>query len=418
MLASAPVLIAQNEESPVPDSGPLGLSEIIQIAISNSAGVVEAEGDIQIAKAEKAAASDWRDPELRIGPAWEDSHTSTEARNRDFGARIRFTIPNIWEVRARVNKALAEVSLAEYQKEISERATIIAIRKQYGRVQFINRELLVRNELVANARNEMNRLKEAADVLELGDNVFSKASERYEDEQEDREDLIIDLDRERSQLAQLAGLDDAGRVDITSVPVTPTIEISQASISTLTAVAKRYRPEVGQLVHDIRVEEGDLQEAEAAKKPWFSFVEIGHGIGWKDGSHVNDSLEMRIGITLPFFSIFKNKQSKVHEARIRKYENMMKLAERKIETDVKTAIDLVGNSRSNLDQYRQKSVSDLAEQKRRLPEGDPASAHAIRKTTLNKEIRRLKKEEAYFESIINLEEVVGADIERAFTTEN
>ena len=52
--------------------GPLGLKELIAIALKNDPNLVELRGEITIGQAKKVAEKDWRDPELRIARSWEN----------------------------------------------------------------------------------------------------------------------------------------------------------------------------------------------------------------------------------------------------------------------------------------------------------------------------------------------------------
>jgi outer membrane protein TolC len=53
-------------------SGPLGLKELIAIALKNNPDLVELRGEITIGEARKIAEKDWRDPELRFARSWEN----------------------------------------------------------------------------------------------------------------------------------------------------------------------------------------------------------------------------------------------------------------------------------------------------------------------------------------------------------
>ncbi len=53
-------------------TGPLGLKELIAIALKNDQKLVELRGNITIEEAKRIAEKDWRDPELRIGRNWDN----------------------------------------------------------------------------------------------------------------------------------------------------------------------------------------------------------------------------------------------------------------------------------------------------------------------------------------------------------
>jgi outer membrane protein TolC len=59
-------LIADEEIPPVAPTGPLNLQQLIDLALFNNMDVVEARNKIAVAQAKRKAATDWRDPEIRL----------------------------------------------------------------------------------------------------------------------------------------------------------------------------------------------------------------------------------------------------------------------------------------------------------------------------------------------------------------
>lgn len=53
-------------------SGPIGLKELIAIALKNDPDLIELRGEITIGQANKRAQKDWRDPEIRFARSWQN----------------------------------------------------------------------------------------------------------------------------------------------------------------------------------------------------------------------------------------------------------------------------------------------------------------------------------------------------------
>lgn len=59
-------LTAEEEARPGPATGPLNLAQLIDLALFNHPKSLEARRKLEVARAERLAATDWRDPEIRI----------------------------------------------------------------------------------------------------------------------------------------------------------------------------------------------------------------------------------------------------------------------------------------------------------------------------------------------------------------
>lgn len=60
------VPVRAGEMAGVPETGPLTLDQLIQLALANDPELAELRGEIGIARAKERAAKDWRDPEIRF----------------------------------------------------------------------------------------------------------------------------------------------------------------------------------------------------------------------------------------------------------------------------------------------------------------------------------------------------------------
>lgn len=79
-------MVAETEYSPVPAEGSLSLQQLIDLALFNSMKSLAARGTLAVARAQRKAVTDWRDPELRLtyatqtdietGSAFQESSTS------------------------------------------------------------------------------------------------------------------------------------------------------------------------------------------------------------------------------------------------------------------------------------------------------------------------------------------------------
>ena len=165
------------EETPEPlptyddPGGDLGLRQLTQMALGNSPLFAEAEGNLRVAKARRKIVGEWENPQFRSGFDWDDVRvpknkavpggTDEVRRNEQFATSMRFYPPNPFVIRAELDKAMAEISYAEFYLKQVGRELINETRRLYQELQFLKENISQGKGLYRLEQEEYERLDSA-----------------------------------------------------------------------------------------------------------------------------------------------------------------------------------------------------------------------------------------------------------------
>ena len=409
---------AQESDDGIPKSGPLGLLDLTRMALRNSVDLEEARGNFRIAEAEYRAVRDRENPTLRIGYDWDDVFEDAAGevdRNEGGAARIRFYPKSPFVLRRQLQTAAAAIQLADFLYAAKEREVVLKVRELYAKTQFAERTLRERKGIQKILEDELTRLNVVINQGKATRDVrtpLQKAMYREMAPQAtDRSRLI----KAKSELAAYVGLVDAGRIAVSRKFEIPQItEWTPKFEDMLIRTALTMRPEVGERVRRQAISLGRLREIEARKIPWFSFIEGGVAYDRRESRKTEINFGIRVGIELPLFNWF-NKEDKIHKAALDSYARQIDLAQRRIISQVRAAINAVRVSKGHLRTLDTAASEQLNDYRSDIPDDKVIdSAYELRVLQQEMVVDRLRGEELYYEAILALERQIGVDLWTVF----
>ncbi len=404
--------------------GNLDLRQLTQLALANSPAFASAEGNLNVAKAQRRALRHWRDPELRTGFDWDDVRvqespggpgTDTTRRNEAFDVSVRFFPPNPWEMRAELSKALAEISYAEFALRQTGREIINQVRRLYQDLQFAQEDIRLGKGVYRLELEEYERLK-AGSLRGPADNQKLRELDRLDTTSATE----IRFQALRSELAALVGLEDPSRIRVEGVPNRPVVGFRPDTVEALTEMAFMNNLEIADLDRLQKLAQGDLAAFKATKIPWVSFFEMGRDRRYNEHLPVNDQYSARLAFNVPIFSVF-SKEGEVYQEQIRSYKKQAERYRKQIQRRISSRINSIKNAREGLGRFDRETASIIAkyaavENELNDALGNQAAevAHRRRLKALERSRERLDAEEAYHEALLDLEEIIRGDIEEVF----
>ncbi|NCF92835.1 MAG: TolC family protein [Verrucomicrobiaceae bacterium] len=407
--------------------GDLGLRELTQMAVANSPQFAEAAGNLRVAKARWNIIGEWRDPEFRGGFDWDDVRvekasggpgTDTVRRNEEVNTSVRLYPPNPFQLRAELDKAMAEISFAEFALRQVGKELVVDVRRLYQDLQFIQESIRLGKGLHRLEIEERDRLEQLLESTAIVLEPVVKQRIQAMRKQGIASPSEIRFVKVRSELAALIGLGDPRRIAVSGVPNRPVIGFRDDTVMALSEMAFINNLKLGDLDRLQKLAKGDLRAFKAKRIPWVSFLEGGRNRTYNERLAVNDNWSVRLAIDVPIFSLF-SKEGDIYKEQIRSYQKQAELYRKRIQLSVATAIASIRDARDGLGRYDKETQGILADMKRMETEleNSPFQAdvlHLRKLTSLGRSRERLAAEQAYHDALLNLEEIIRDDIEKVF----
>ena len=407
--------------------GKLGLRQLIEMALANSPLRAEAEGNLRVALSRRKTVGEWEDPEFRSDFDWDDVRvtdvktpgqgTDVVRRNEQFGTRIRLYPPNPFEIRAQLDKAMADITYAEFYRRQVGRELITEVRRLYEELQFLQEDIRLGQSIYALETEEYQRLKE---LLEDG-HIVRNSVDRQRLTALGKRDLTTSreasLPKVRVELAALVGLEDPGRMEVTGLPLRPLIEFGDDTASLLTEMAFINNLKLADLDRLQKLAAGDLRAFRARKIPWVSHIESGRDRTFSRHLAINDTWFLRLAFNVPIFSLF-SKKGEVYQEQIRNYQRQAERYRKQIQLGISGTLSHIREARQGLSRF-DRQTREISEDLRAVESNltDPSLAehrHERRLLLLSRARERLEAEEAYHDALLDLEKLIGGDIQSVF----
>lgn len=420
--------LADHGPSFVDPGGDLGLRELTQMAQANSPLFAEAEGNLRVARATRRSVGTWDDPQLRAGFDWDDvrideinipgpANDDSVRRNEQLATSVRLYPPNPFEVRAEMDKAMAEISYAEYYLRQVGRELVHEVREHYQELQFLQENIKMGQGLYRLEMEELERLKG------LREGMLRDPVDRQRLAKINKTGLTtsaeIRFQQVRAELAALAGLADPSRIAVRGVPSRPLIGFRDDTVASLTEMAFMNNLELADLDRLQSLARGDLKAFKAKRIPWFSFIEGGRDRTYSRHLAISDSWTVRFGLDVPIFSMF-SKEGDIYREQIRSYQKQAARYQKQIRRSVSSAVANIQETRDGLDRFDRQTreiIQELQEMEAEVetfPQRKADLVHRRRVTSLERSRDRLEAEEAYHDALLALEEIIRDDIEKVF----
>jgi len=347
------------------------------------------------------------------------------ARDESTQAKIRFWIPNPWEMKELVKQAAKEVDLANYEIIAAEREVILRVREDYEKLQYLYKKLRSMGSRIQIIEEHVE--KEQALLASGGEFTLDQLS--FEDIRIPGLKLAIDsarmeLEFAKSELAASVGLNDGSRIRVTDRLLRSTIDLQATDLDYLTRMAYAHRGEIGILTHEQAIVESELDVVKSKSIPSLSFIEAGFGRDSTGGDHRNDSYGVQLGVVLPLFS-WLAKDEEVVQARIESYYGSIEASKKNIANQVAEAFRSVkeaGKYRSRVDSaIASYSKQNEAKAKRLEASDDLAAKEDLRYEIASERDKSyeylIEADRLYNQSLIRLERALGADLDQVLKVE-
>ncbi len=428
-------------ESSIPDApsfrdpgGDLNLQALTRMAVARSPAWAGAEGNLKVAQAQRRTVGEWEDPEFRGGFDWDDvripevkvpgpGNDDAVRRNEQLATSVRFYPPNPFEIRAELDKSMAEISYAEYYLRQVGRDVVHEVRTLYQELQFLQEDIALGRAIYRLEREEYERLQRVLDEGNQLRDPVDRQRRRAIERQGITSSPEIKFQQVRAQLAALVGLEDPGRIKVEGVPNRRVLGFHEDTVASLTEMAFMNNLKLADLDRLKRLAEGDLRGFKAKKIPWVSFIETGRDRSYSSHLAINDTWSVRIAVNVPIFSLF-SKESDVYREQIRSYQNQAERYRAQIERQIASAVSNIQEAREGLARFDRETaeiIGEFEEMEASLLEAVPQKqaevAHARRVVAMERSRERLEAEEAYHEALLNLESIIRNDIEAVFRKE-
>jgi outer membrane protein TolC len=411
-----PIPSAKEIAAMLPKSGKLGERELTLMAISKRPDLEALRGAALTAIALKRAAHDLVNPEMRLSYA-EDTSVSK-------AVLFRFAVPHPWERRARIQRAAAEVTLAEAQYYAGEDELVRQVRSSFTELAILQAKLDLQKSRKAGYETHRDWL-EARKVPSLGLDLAAARAKVYQTLSDIRvlESSSMAL---RDELAVYCGLDDPSRID-TAVHSRLISDPALLDVEYLTSIAMLYRSDVLSDQARLTVARAQLAEVKSRRIPATTFVDLGYtNTDNHRSNNNNEEWFARVGVSIPLWDwIGFNKQHKVHEAASQSLETKIELQKNIIHTEVQQAVKLLASSEAQLKSHDKDLKEIQADMKKSLNDSQLAASgvddliksariqHEFKDLAQQMQISRLSALSAYQDAVISLEKALGTRIERA-----
>ncbi len=323
---NAPQSVARPPQSAALAAMPAGGWSWDELAKMAGARVDEAK-ILTIRAAAKRSAVDadlaWKDPQLRLAHAWEDSRersTRESPANGDGGtytAGVRFYVANPFINRYVRRAGDAEVEALEARAKTAQYAVYCEVKSLCLEEERLRREQLRRKEagelwermrLCLERRMAEGIVKSPLDVIQ--------AEVAREKARAQAEEAFLARRQVRRQLAFYTGLSERGLQIRYTPPEPPGTNAAFAAVLAETALARR--PDLVGARAELVAAQANVGAAKMAHLPWFDFVEgtYSHNASseriWSGSTTpvrgrkrgFEDEWQVRVGITVPIFTWF------------------------------------------------------------------------------------------------------------------
>lgn len=414
----APIPSAQSIAEMVPARGKLGERELTLMAIAQRPDLEGLRGAVSTATAKKRAAHDLENPEVRNSYAQD---------NDDKGVLLRLHLPSPWERKARIQRAAAEINLAEAEYYAREDEVVRTVRGAYQELAILQGKLAAQSRRKAGFVSYRDWLEERK-MPKLGLDLASARAKVY-DTLSDIRALENDTAAMREVLAAYCGLTDASRID-TSIKARRISNPGSLDVEYLTSIAMLYRSDVLGDQARLAVASADLSEIKARRIPFVSFIDTGYSHNSKLPSSTgrNEEWVARVGISLPIWEwVGLNKQHEVHIAASQSLERKIEMQRKIISTEVSQAVKCLASAEAQLSSY-DKDLADLkSDMKKSMADAQMATVdaddlikgarieHEFKDLAQQMEVSRYSAFSAYHKALMSLEKALGIRLERALS---
>ena len=362
------------------------------------------------------------------------NHPDAFGRGESFNILLRFQPPHPWERKAAIQRALAEISLAEAKYLAEEDKVVRTVRELYSKIS------LTRSEQAAELKRKGIQEGLSKELLTYSFDP-SAAFDASRAEQEGMDAMMkaaglgANAGVMQGELAGFCGVADPSRIAPEGITIRRVMEGDHLSVAYLTDMAMVYRADILESRARMEIARAMLAEVKAARIPFATFIDAGWGRQWSDGrTGTQDEWMIRVGMSFPIFDwIGLNKKHKVYEESQRSWERQIEKQRQQITNEITVLLNNLSLFQRNfstvdsqLKQAQERAAKAVtgAQINAALPDlpGFGPNANDLNKSKRFEfqkkdmeqvvEIRRYKNWQNYNDTVLQLERVIGVRLEK------
>ncbi len=389
---------------------------------------VNTQGDLSTSRSDALASNVTRE----LVSTTHESTTSSQRGNASstFSALVRFKIPHPGVRKALIQRASAEIMLAEAKYLADEDRLVREIRERYEKL-CMEESSLGSYRKIQNSYSEFQKKMDAdaATIPAIDAANFTAESIRARMDVKKSQLKINDASmmsaRLRAEIAMLCGLPDTTRIRSGSM-TRRIVNPKELEVPYLVDLAMIYRADAVESRGRLEIAKAHLAEANAAKIPFASFIDAGFSRETADDRY-GDQKEwtVRIGIDVPIWDWMGiNKRSKEYKKAAVAWESQFDKQRYRISSDITLAINRLKAASTMLSSYdkdlkelRSASKAALKRAEESLNETkdypkfirDKYSFEVLEQDT---EISRYEAYSEYNQALMALEAAIGVRLEK------
>lgn len=351
------------------------------------------------------------------------NHPDPRTEDTGVGALMRFTLPHPWERKARIQRAAAEVSLAEADYFAEEDLVVRTVRASYQQLAILEAKLATHQKRRA-AYDAFREWLEKQQSPRLGLDLASARAKAYSSLADIRS-LENEITATRQDLAAYCGVTDPNRISatVTSRRIGDPLKLD---VPYLSGVAMLYRSDLLGTKARLAVAQAQLKEAKAVSIPFTTFLDLGYT--HETTTHrAGDSNEFsaRIGFSIPLFDWTGfNKKREVPKAAALSLEQQIQMQHSLITNEVSQALKRLSTADGQLSTCDKDLVALKADLKKSLTDAQVGStdvADVVKAKRIEQEfidiagqmeLSRYTALGTYQDALMALEKALGTRIEQ------
>jgi len=353
-------------------------------------------------------------------------HANTTGEDNTWGVLLRFSLPNPWERKARIQRAAAEISLAEAEYYAGEDVVVRKVRGAYQGLAILQGRLAAQTRRKAGFEFYRDWL-EKQKVPQLGLDLASARAKVY-NTLADIRSLESDIAAMRDDLAAFCGLADASRIE-TSIKTRLVKNPAALDVEYLTSIAMLYRSDVLGDQARLAIARAELSAVKAKRIPVTTFVDLGYAQNESlHSSGQKDEWFARVGVSFPLWDwVGFNKKHTVHEATSQSLERQLTMQQTVVSNEIKQAVKRLAAAEAQLSIHDKDLANIHADLTKSMADAQIATLNVddlakgarieqeFKDLAQQMELSRFSSLSAYQEALMALEKTLGIRLERALS---
>ena len=353
-----------------------------------------------------------------------DTSTRINGGDQQFSALLRFQMPHPWQKKARLQRASAEIMIAEAEYLGDEDKLVREVRDLAQEIGILNSTLTAqkkRRQNFTSLRAEM----EGAGLAEFAEDVF-RARLEMDKVYNDMRKVSSDIDRTSALLARLCGLESTSRIRINGLITRRVVDLATLDSSYLLEMAILYRADMVKSRGQLEVAKAYVAEADAAKIPWASFIDAGWSQQRREAnSGTQEEWMVRLAFDFPLWEWTGiNKRKKDYKKAAADWELQWEKQLAVVRAEVNLALDRLRKSSASLSEYESHVRTTQREVSEDLKKVESAAAglagyakgkrfkYDAEDGIQRNEITRIQAYADYNKALMGLEDAIGVRVER------